>query len=89
MPPLTRAAKGRLSQADLEAVLGVVRLAYEGLAQREVWAEMLRQVRELFRARDAFLVRAPVDSCATAGSSRRRVAKAMVETQPTRKSQPL
>jgi DNA-binding CsgD family transcriptional regulator len=61
MPPSARAAKGRLSRADLEAVLVIVRLAYEGLARREAWEEMLRRTRDLFQARDAFLVRTPLD----------------------------
>ena len=63
--PSLRAAKGRLSRTDLEAVLGVVRLAYEGLAQQTAWAEMLRRVRQLFRAQDAFLVRTPLGPDAT------------------------
>jgi DNA-binding CsgD family transcriptional regulator len=61
MRPSAPAAKGRLSRADLEAVLDVVRLAYEGLAQQAAWAEMLRQVRALFRAQDVFLVRTPLE----------------------------
>jgi hypothetical protein len=60
-----RVAKAGLTRADLEAVLTVVRLAYEGLAQREAWAEMLRQVRQLFRARDVFLVRTPLEPGST------------------------
>jgi DNA-binding CsgD family transcriptional regulator len=61
MTPTSRPARSRLSRADLEAVLVTVRLAYEGLAQREAWVEMLRQVRQLFRARDVFLVRTPLE----------------------------
>lgn len=38
-----------------------MRLAYEGLAQQAAWAEMLRQVRALFRAQDVFLVRTPLE----------------------------
>ena len=51
---------GRLSRVDLEAVLGIVRLAYEGLEDQGAWAEMLRQVRHHFEALDAFLIRTPV-----------------------------
>lgn len=65
MQPAAPAARSRLSRADLEAVLNVVRLAYEGLAQQAAWAEMLRQVRGLFRAQDAFLVRTPLEPGAT------------------------
>lgn len=65
MRPAVRAAKSGLSRADLEAVLVLVRLAYEGIAQREAWAEMLRQARQLFRAQDVFLVRTPLEPGAT------------------------
>lgn len=65
MPRSVGATRGRLSRAGLEAVLVIVRLAYEGLVQREAWGEMLRQTRELFRARDVFLVRTPVTSAST------------------------
>jgi DNA-binding CsgD family transcriptional regulator len=65
MRPAVRAARTRLSRADLEVVLGIVRLAYEGIAQREAWAEMLRQARQLFRAHDVFLVRKPLEQNTT------------------------
>ena len=56
----TQAADFALSRADLEASLVIVRLAYEGLAQEEAWAEMLRQVQQLFIAQDTFLIRTAV-----------------------------
>lgn len=89
MPPSTRAARCRLSRADLEAVLNLVRLAYEGLARREAWAEMLRQVRELFRAQDAFLVRTPLQSGATSFLMAEGVDPALQTRYSTRFAVPL
>ena len=83
------AAKGRLSRADLEAVLGVVRLAYEGLTQQAAWAEILRHVRALFHAQDAFLVRAPLEPGATSFLMTEGVEPGLQSSYSTRFTVPL
>jgi DNA-binding CsgD family transcriptional regulator len=51
---------GWLSAADQRAVLSIIRLAYEGIRDFGAWPQMLAKLRDLFRARDACLVRTPL-----------------------------
>lgn len=55
------ASRPALGPSDLRSVLGLVRLAYEGPGDEDAWRAFLRQLRELLRAEDAFLVRFPLE----------------------------